>query len=184
MVSAMRLPQNGKQFLTLGGSEVAHLVEDVVGGQQHLRLDERDLAVHEQGGGVHHGLAGVGMSGRDQAADHGDPWRFGGNALRRFRDCARRTRVARPDRAADSRKPTVPETRIKSGTGRLGAPREINDLGGVAGEISDGGIDLAQRNLHTSSVKLRTFCGQVRSMRGRDEESLTTGDPGDDATPA
>jgi hypothetical protein len=35
----------------------------------------------------------------------------------------------------------------------LGAMGEINNFGRVAGEISDGGIDLAQRNLHSSSVK-------------------------------
>jgi len=30
---------------------------------------------------------------------------------------------------------------------------EVNNFGRVAGEISDGGIDLAQRYLHYSSVK-------------------------------
>ena len=44
----------------------------------------------------------------------------------------------------------------QSGAGALGALREIDDLGGVAGEVSDRGIDLAQRNLHFSSVKRGT----------------------------
>ena len=30
---------------------------------------------------------------------------------------------------------------------------EVNNFGRVAGEISDGGIDLAESNLHSSSVK-------------------------------
>src|SRR5580704_7816191 len=67
-----------KQFLTFGGSEVAHLVEDVVGGEQHLRLEEGHLAVHEEGGGIHNCLAAVGVGGRDQTTDHGDSLSLGG----------------------------------------------------------------------------------------------------------
>ena len=53
-----------KQFLTLGGSEVAHLIKNVVGGQQHLRLQEGDLPILQQRRGIHHGLAGFRFRGR------------------------------------------------------------------------------------------------------------------------
>src|ERR1700730_15781086 len=41
----------------------------------------------------------------------------------------------------------------QSGADRLRATGVVDDLGGVAGEISDRGIDLAERNLHIFSVK-------------------------------
>jgi hypothetical protein len=37
----------------------------------------------------------------------------------------------------------------------LCAPGNLDDLGSIAGEISDGGVDLAERNLHVFSVKPR-----------------------------
>ena len=43
-----------KQHLTPGGCKIAHLVEDVIGGQQHFGLQECHSAIFEQGGGVHH----------------------------------------------------------------------------------------------------------------------------------
>ncbi len=67
--------------MTLGGCEVAHLVEDVVGGQEHLRLQEGDPAILQESGGVHYGLAGLGVGGRDQAAYDGDAMRDGGDLL-------------------------------------------------------------------------------------------------------
>src|SRR5207249_11780808 len=39
--------------------------------------------------------------------------------------------------------------------GSLSLMREVNDFGCVAGEVSDRGIDLSQRYLHSFSVKLR-----------------------------
>ncbi len=53
----------GEQVLALGGREVAHLVEDVVCGQEHLRLQECDFAVQQQRSGIHRGLAGLGFGG-------------------------------------------------------------------------------------------------------------------------
>ena len=37
-----------ENLLMIGGREVARLVEDIVGGQQPLRLEESDLAVAQQ----------------------------------------------------------------------------------------------------------------------------------------
>ena len=39
-----------EELLALGGGKIAHLVEDVVGGQQHLGLEKNEAAVHQQGG--------------------------------------------------------------------------------------------------------------------------------------
>ncbi len=49
-----------EELLTFGGSEIAPFVEDVVGGQEHLGLDEVDASIAQQGGGVHDGFAGIG----------------------------------------------------------------------------------------------------------------------------
>jgi hypothetical protein len=40
----------------------------------------------------------------------------------------------------------------------LGATGKVDDLSGVAGEISDCGIDLAKGNLHMSSVTRGENC--------------------------
>src|SRR5882724_5352257 len=70
-----------EQLLALGGGEIAHLVEDIVGRKQHLRLDEFDAAGPQQSRRVHHRLAGIGMSRSDKPADHRNSLRFGGNLL-------------------------------------------------------------------------------------------------------
>jgi hypothetical protein len=49
----------------------------------------------------------------------------------------------------------------------LGATGEVNNFGRVAGEISDGGIDLAESNLHSSSVKGRGAGVEMRAVLGR-----------------
>jgi hypothetical protein len=43
--------------------------------------------------------------------------------------------------------------------------REINDSGSIAGKISDGGINLAQCDLHIFSVTAADSAGQVRDAR-------------------
>ena len=63
----------------VGGREVSHLVEDVVGRQQALRLDEGDLAVAQQSGGVHRRLAGGRLRASHQPADYGNTLRLFGN---------------------------------------------------------------------------------------------------------
>ena len=72
MVSASCLPSNCQQLLTLGGCEVAHLVKDVVAGQQAFGLDGGDLSVAQQRRRVQHRLAGSGIGRSDQAADDGN----------------------------------------------------------------------------------------------------------------
>jgi hypothetical protein len=43
------------------------------------------------------------------------------------------------------------------------APGKLDHLGGVAGEISDGGVDLAERDLHLFSVKPRSAEAKLSS---------------------
>ncbi len=42
--------------------------------------------------------------------------------------------------------------------------RKVDDLGGVAREVSHGGVDLAQGNLHTLSVEGRGKRGRGRKI--------------------
>ena len=149
-----------KQRLASGRGEVAHLVEHVVGGQKHFRLQEGDGAVLEQGGGIHDRLAGFGMGRGHQSANHGDAAGLGGNAFHRLAIAGdkRRTLDQVPGRiAADGQL----GEQDQAGAGRPRLLREVDDLGGVAGEIPNCGIDLSQRDLHTSSVKGR--CAGAKS---------------------
>ncbi len=43
---------------------------------------------------------------------------------------------------------------------------KLNDLGGVAGEIPDGGIDLAESDLHRNSVEGCEVCGRGQRVSG------------------
>ena len=146
------MPQKGNRDWLLGGSKVAHFVEDVVSGQQHLGLHERDAAVFEQRGRIHDRLAGLGFGGSHEPADDRDSTRLGGNAFRRLT-------IAR-----HKRRPLHQIARRITADGKFGKQdqagassprpaRKVDYLGSVAGEISNGRIDLSQRDLHTSSVK-------------------------------
>ena len=61
-----------EQLLRICRGEVAHLIEDVVGGKQHLGLDEINFAVAQQGRRIHHGFAGFGACLGHQAANYRD----------------------------------------------------------------------------------------------------------------
>ena len=150
-----------EQLLALGGSEVAHLIEDVIGGQQHLRLNEIDAPLAQQGGGVHHLLARVGFGRGYHPADHGNSLRLGGDPLD-GRAIARHKRrpldqIARRVTADGELRE---QNQASASTPRL--QRKLDDLGSVPREIPDGGVDLAQSNLHTHSVKGRGVEGRGR----------------------
>ena len=73
-----------KQLLAFRRSEIAHLVENVIGGQQHLRLQESDATVVEQRRGIHHRLAALRLGWSDQTANHGDAASLGCNVFSAF----------------------------------------------------------------------------------------------------
>ncbi len=115
-------------------------------------LDKGNLAVYQQCRGIHDRFTGFGMRRRDQSADHGNSVGFGGNAFHRLAiACDERWSLDEiPGRIATNGQLGKQN---ETGAGGSGAPGKIDDLRSVAGEISDGGIDLAQRDLHPSSVK-------------------------------
>ena len=61
MVRRDLLAAEREEALLVRGSEITLLVEDVVEGQEHLRLDELDMTVAEQRGGVHDMFTGAVM---------------------------------------------------------------------------------------------------------------------------
>ena len=139
-------------MLAFGGSEVTHLVENIIGGQQHLRLDELDAAIAQQRGGVHHFLAGVRLGRGHHPADDGDALGFRGNPLH-GRAIVRHKRgpldqIAR--RIAADRE-FRKQNQAGASTPRLHG--KLDDLGGVAREVPHRGVDLAQGNLHILSVE-------------------------------
>src|SRR5713101_1260565 len=69
---AERLVGEGADVLRMGGLKVTALVEDVVSGQEHLALDELDVAVADQRGAVGDGLAGVVLGAADVTDDGGE----------------------------------------------------------------------------------------------------------------
>ncbi len=102
--------------------------------------------------GIHDRFAGLGVGGSDQTADHGDSARLGGNAFRRLTIAGHKRgslhQIARRI-AADGKF----RKQNQAGAGGTRPAREVDDLGSVAGEVSNCGIDLSQRDLHASSVK-------------------------------
>ena len=70
MVSAIGWPRSVHKSSRSRRTEVAGLVEDVVGRQQHLALPEHDLAALQHRRAVHRSLARLRLRSRDVAADH------------------------------------------------------------------------------------------------------------------
>ena len=135
--------------LLFGGTEVARLVEDVVGRQQHLVLAEDDAPAFEHGGGVGGGLAGLGVAAPHEAAD---------NRERQVRGVARELvegflgaseeagfldEVARGVAVQDEfREDGEP------GATRGRAACELRHLGGVARQIPYHRVHLRERDAH------------------------------------
>ncbi len=138
-----------EECLALGGQEVAGLVEDVVSGQQHLRLREEDAAALDDGGAVGGAFAGGGPRAAGVSADDGGRERggFGGEPRELlfgpfekswfFDEVARRVAV----------------------DGELGEDGDVRALAGcfagrtdyalgIAGEIADRRIDLRESDPH------------------------------------
>ena len=116
----------------------------------------------QQGGGVHDRLAGLGVGRGDQAANHGDAAGLGGDALRGLAIAGHKRRPLHQIAwriAADGQF----RKQNQAGAGGSRPAREVDHLGGVAGEISNRGIDLSQRDLHSSSVKGPVRGSQVRA---------------------
>src|ERR1700722_18212630 len=101
---------------------------------------------------MHGSLARVGGGSSNDSADHGDSGGCNGNPLDRLaialhkggslHEIARRVTANRQLGEQD-----------QTGSCGLGTVGIINDLRRVAGEVSNGRINLAERNLHSSSVK-------------------------------
>ena len=139
-------------MLALRRGEVAHLVENVIGRQQHLGLHKGHLAILQQRRRIHNRFAGLRLGWSHQPADHGNAAGFSGNAFggfaiagnkrRSLHQIARRISAHREFREQDQGR-----ARSFCLSGR------VHDLGGIARKISHRGIDLSQRDLHASSVK-------------------------------
>src|SRR5450755_2429487 len=100
------------------------------------------------------------MRGGNQAADNGDAASLSGNAFRGLAIAShkRRSLDQVPGRVATDRQLGEQD---ETGAGDSRLLREVDDLSPVAGEISNCGIDLSQRDLHSSSVKGR--CAGAKS---------------------
>ncbi len=136
----------GEQVLGMGGLEVAAFVEYIVGRQKHFALFEGHDAAGEQGGGIGDGLAGIVLCAADVAHNRrqgdvaGKEVEFAGIALdeRRALDEILRRIAAEAELGKD---------------GEIGATGfclggECQDARGIAGEITDGGIELCEGENH------------------------------------
>src|SRR5690606_32212727 len=128
--------------------EVAVLVEDVVGGQQRLRDGVHDVAVFEEDGPVVEPLAAAVLVPYRRADDEPQP-------PRRVRGDV----VERLPRILDERGLVEEVLRRVADEAELGedgergaragrAPGVVEDALGVPGEVADGGVDLAEGDLH------------------------------------
>src|SRR5208337_1946213 len=71
-----------QQLLTFRGCEVAHLVEDVIAGEQAFGLDSCDFSVTQQRRRVQYRLASSRIGRSDQAADDSNALRLCGDRFR------------------------------------------------------------------------------------------------------
>ncbi len=135
-----------KHVLGVRGLEVARLVEDVVGGQQHFALLEKNFSLGDERGGVRHGLAG-GVHGVADEADERWQRDFFGEADE-FLLVALGERWALDEVlrrvAADAEFGKDGEI----GAAFLGFGGEFEDAGDVAVEIADGRVELGEGDFH------------------------------------
>ncbi len=158
------LVTQAEQMLARGGSKIAHLIEDVIGWQQHLRLDELDAPIAQQRRRVHNFFAGLRFCGSHSPANHRNTFRLRSNAFhggaarghkrRQFDQITRRI-----SRHSEFRK----KNQASAGFPRL--LRKLNDFGGVASKVPNCGVDLTQGDLHTISVEARGGEGRGRPRR-------------------
>ena len=150
MVRATFLPWISQRRLLLGGQEVSGLVEDVVGGQQHLALPEDDLAALDHRRAVGGGLAGRRGRAAHVAADQACV-QTGGFARQPFKllpGALQKTGLL--DQIARRIAGEATVRGKQSAARRRRPPRRAasQDQVRVAGKVADRGIDLSQRDSH------------------------------------
>ena len=151
--------------------EVAQLVEDAVVGQVDLAVDGLHAAVGEHRGGV---VDVVGALG--EADERDDALRVGGDPL------DRRARVGQEvlleqqvlGRVAGDRQ-LGEERELRAGLAR--ARELLADLGLVAGDVADGGVDLGEGDAHPSPND-DGYTLVVSGARLRDAAGLAAPDAG------
>ena len=141
-----------EKLLAASRREIAHFIEYIVGGQQHLGLQKDLLAILQQCCGVHDRLAGLRIGGSYQAANYRDALAFCRYALNRL---AILRHERRPFHQITWRIAADGQLRKQDqSSARRSRPLgEINDLGCVSGKVPYRGIDLAEGNFHSSSLK-------------------------------
>ena len=154
---AQLLAAERKNLLARRGLEIARLVEDVVGGQQHLVLLEGHAAFGEQSGGVPGGFAGGGMGARGVANQDGQG-RFlserGDGGAVAFEEGRALEQVLRKIAAQAEFGENG-----QIGAAAFGFGGHVQDAGGVAGEIAYGRIELAEGNFHGPKSRIRGSTG-------------------------
>ena len=151
----------GQQCLLARGREVAHFIEHVVSGQQHLRLHEFDFAVAQQASGIHHRFAGFHLGAGGKTADDGNAARLLGNGFHRLAAALHEGGFFHPVARgipADGHLGKENE----AGATLASALRVLDDFFTVAGEIPNRGIDLAEGDLHNFSLSRLSGAGKPR----------------------
>ena len=105
-------------------------------------MQEGDFAIQEQGGGVHHGFARSGIRGSDQATYHGDAAGFRGDAIDGFTIARNERRAFHEIAWRIAANGELGEQDQPCAMG-LSPARVIDDFRGVAGKVSDRGVNLA-----------------------------------------
>jgi hypothetical protein len=135
--------------LLVAGLKVARLVEDVVGGEEHLGLFEDDATFRNESGFIGDGLpcpvvirihaAGVANDGRER--------HLLGDVLQSFMIAANeRGPLQKIQRKISADAEFGEDGEI--GAAALGYAGQLKNLRGIAFEITDGGIELSEGDLH------------------------------------
>src|SRR5579883_965871 len=148
-------PAEMHQMLLLRRSKISLFIEHVIERQQHLRLHEGHFPAAHQRRRIHHPLPCSRRSRRNIAHNAGNiqfSCCLGNFRNRLFRARNKRGLFKKICRWISADREFRKENKISTTFGCLA--REIENLLYISGEIADSGIDLSERNLHSSSVAI------------------------------
>ena len=155
-------------LLAGGWGEIALLIEYVVKGQQHLMLLEENLALVHEDCRIYGGFAGVWRRGQSHADEDG-----GGQVGRSLTQFLK-DRLAAGEEARlfnEVGGPVAAEGELgedgETGAGARGSLAGAHDFSDIAGEVSDGGVDLSQCDLHFFSLQGTVNSDQMSENSGQ-----------------
>ncbi len=161
------LVRQGVELLTLSGSKIALLVENIVERQKPFGLDELHPAVAQQRSRIHHLFTRSGRSGGDVTADDCQRpagGRGGGNLSNGLPGSCHKRRFVQKigGRIAANRQLREQNDVCPR---RRGLTRKVDDFLCIPQEIPNRGVDLSKSDLHFFSLATSRFLQTLSWLR-------------------